>query len=373
MGYRVTDIKMYKEDKAGVKPSSPKIVIVKNTSFDVKETQKSEDISFLGDRAANKTYGGYEYGGTQGFLLGGQYLPLIVEGVIGKATVVNATATSWKATTVVKVGDIVNLTSNKHSLVCYKAGTTGATEPSVTTIGNTLVDGTVTWILRPLLKKRTGKYNGCPSTFGIERKDEGHCGNAEIHYKAFEGVHFNSLELKKEGGEVKFESSQDAKCMNVVDSFRDSYTALGNGNALEEIFYSDNDLDIDFSEDGINWFKMDYLDSFSLSIQRDIEEKDIMDGTKRIALKNVSISGTASGLMRRELYEKSFLKESYQVRYTYSKKNGDKSIIIFTKVRFGTGEEKIEVGADILLDIELTGIDNKDDFIKYECITSLDI
>ena len=65
---------------------------------------------------------------------------------IGYGHTTAATPATWAATTAYVVGDSVQpVTPNGNRYYCTVAGTSGASQPTWPTIGNTVVDGTVTW------------------------------------------------------------------------------------------------------------------------------------------------------------------------------------------------------------------------------------
>lgn len=70
----------------------------------------------------------------------------------GNDLVVKELPTTWAATTAYALGDfVIPATPNNFSYECTAAGTSAASQPTFpTTLGNTVVDGTVTWTCREL-------------------------------------------------------------------------------------------------------------------------------------------------------------------------------------------------------------------------------
>jgi hypothetical protein len=378
MGYQTSDIKIYKEESFKVAPASPKVKLIKSTSFDLSEEQKSEVIDLLGNghEPNVKTYGSYDYSGSLGLVLGGDYMPILLEGVVGEATTVeDATADAWASATAYAVGDIVNHSNGTHSLVCYKAGNSDATEPDLTGVSSGAVvnDATVSWFVRPKMFKRSGKLEACLPSFAIERKDIANCSVGTDHYEMFAGVIMSNLEFKKEGGEIKFDISESVNALDSDNSFKNaSYTPFGVGTELEQNFFSEDDLTIEY-HNGTDWVELTGFDTINLSLQREVEVVETLEG-KRPKFKKTTISGNAKGLLSQELYETSFLKQTKQVRFVYAKANGDKCTVAFSAVEFGNSKKEIPVGEDIMIDIELnasgtTAVSS----VSYECITSVDL
>jgi hypothetical protein len=378
MGYQTSDIKIYKEESFNVAPASPKVKLIKSTSFDLSEEQNSEVIDLLGNghEPNVKTYGSYNYSGSLGLILGGDYMPLLLEGVIGEATTVsNATSETWASSNPYTVGAIVNHTDGTHSLVCYKAGTSDSSEPTLGGVanGSIITDGTVSWFVRPKLFTRSGNLQACLPSFAIERKDIANCSAGTNHYEMFSGVIMSNLELKKEGGEIKFDITESVNALGSDNSFKnDSYTQFGAGTELEQNYFSEDDLTIEY-HDGSDWTALTGFDTMNINIQREIEVIDTIEG-KRPKFKKTTISGNAKGLLSKELYETSFLKQKKQVRFVYAKANGDKSIVSLSALEFGNSKKEIPVGEDILLDIELNGSGTTDvSSVSYECTTSVEL
>ncbi len=378
MGYSVKSVVLYQEDEFNKKPTNPKNFRIKTTSFDLKGERETKEVRYLGNghEPSHALQGRFKYAGNIGFELGSDNLPFFLQGVIGKAkTIENASTKTWKKNTAYTKGEVVNHSDGTHSLVCYKAGTSGATIPDVAgkKEKEIVVDNDVKWFVMPLLKKRSGQLEPCMTSWGIQREDTVSCGQAETHYELFTGVIMDSLELKKEGSEISYEISQGLISADGIDNFKEpSYTPLTNEKDLKENPFNADDLVIEFSSDGTNWEKPQYIDSINLKIEQDREIK-IGIGADRPAFKGGKITGNFTGLMRKDTYEKAYENKHFKVRFIYLKATGEKTVIEFSDVKFLEPKVNIAVGEDITLDVPLSVAGTlEESSVKYTCITGID-
>ena len=93
---RTSRINIYKETEQGIRPSSPKTTGIKLSSYAIKTEQKSDNSKLLGNggQPSKNNYGTYTYSGSIGFELNGNNFPIILQGVVGKATKTNLTNTA---------------------------------------------------------------------------------------------------------------------------------------------------------------------------------------------------------------------------------------------------------------------------------------
>ena len=375
MPYQASEVKIYKETSLNVAPATPVISNIKTTSFDLSKTQASEVIKLMGNgfEPARAALGTYSVEGSVGFVQGAAYMALQAEAVIGAATTAVLAGAVRVASTAYTVGTIVRNTAGTKSFVCTKAGTSAATEPTITGLadGSKVVDGTAEFVLRPLLYTRTGQLQGYLPSFGIERKDT-LVGGGTAHYERFTGLTMDSLSFKKEGGEIKFESSQNVKGIDGIDSIETpTYTALGTGTTIEDSFYSADDLTIQISTNGgTTWTTLTGLDSINLTVSRANEIKQGVS-EKRAKFGDITIGGNASGLLTTTLYTLSINKALVKLRFVYDKLNGDKSIFTFNAVDFGAAKKSISEN-DVFIDITLSASGTTTTTsIQYECTSTL--
>lgn len=133
---------------------------------------------------------------------------MFMAAIIGKAPTFAfgpKVASSWATATAHMQGDVVKLTTGEY-LVAQNNGTTGATEPVITTEtdwDNLALDGTVLWKLRTTLYE-AGDYetNFCTEKMVIiERNAEG-CGGVNVFDRILEGVELTYYAVQKDDGVI---------------------------------------------------------------------------------------------------------------------------------------------------------------------------
>ena len=133
---------------------------------------------------------------------------MFMAAIIGKAPTFAfgpKVASLWATATAHTQGDVVKLTTGEY-LGAQNNGTTGATEPVITTEtdwGNLALDGTVLWKLRTTLYE-AGDYetNFCTEKMAIiERNAEG-CGGVNVFDRILEGVELTYYAVQKDDGVI---------------------------------------------------------------------------------------------------------------------------------------------------------------------------
>lgn len=226
----VGDILIVKEDANGAIPANPTLIELCVEEWSLKEEQASVETKCLlgGGDASPMAYGGSTFNGGAKLTASVDNMPIVLSHILGNAvTAVDATAEVWTLNTVYAVGDIVNHSDGKHSLTCYKAGTSGGTAPTLDANPlndrNTKVtDGTVEWIAMPLLKRYNFSYTKVAPTFTVELKlDDGQGGT---FYKQYRGVYMSQLPLTFNGDTIVIEINTDFLGSSAIDSTSASWT-----------------------------------------------------------------------------------------------------------------------------------------------------
>ena len=143
--------------------------------------------------------------------------PLFFASVYGKPsgfTFTAHSASAWTSTTAYTKGDVAAHSGGKF-LVAQNTGTSGATEPTVTTesdYDDLAVDGDIVWKLRDNLYEGTGYATSfCTEKLVIiERAGEG-CGSSNSFDRILEGVEFTYYTIQKDDGVIV--SSQNISFM----------------------------------------------------------------------------------------------------------------------------------------------------------------
>lgn len=220
MGFQVTEVLVVKEVNGAI-PSNPTCIKFKSEGFSFAEEQASEIIKLIGEGgdSSPEAYGQSSFSGAVPLVLGSDNVLVVAHHTIGTPTsIVDASATAWLASTAhAVVGEIVNHSDGIHSLVVYTAGTTDLTEPVLTTAnrGDKITDGTVVWIVMPLLKKYTYARQQTADSFAVELTL---FDGTSYFYQRFTGVYMNSLPLSASGSDVSLKLAMDFAGSNMTDS-----------------------------------------------------------------------------------------------------------------------------------------------------------
>jgi hypothetical protein len=241
--YKFTELLMYREDTQATIPANPSAVEVKGLlNISIKDTQQTEtNITVDTDgEAAKKDRGKSSYEGSIECKYMGDMMPVLVTHVLGDPdTIADITSEVWASTTAYTkfntfdvssvTGKVVKHSDGTHMLVCYEAGTSGATEPVLTgkSVGDKITDGTVTWILVKNLKRYDGTTQSCLPTAGLEYKATSRCGGTvETFVKRVEGVYLNSLELNKSTGGIIHKYSIPAIGTKATDNTQQGWSSV---------------------------------------------------------------------------------------------------------------------------------------------------
>ena len=217
--YQVENLLITKEDANGAIQANPTVIKLCVNKFDLKEAPRFDEKGCLLSDSKIKVKSGVDYSGGATIDMDANTLPIILTHVLGDATaVVAATATAWVLSTVTAKGDIVNHSGGVYSLVAVKitgTGTTGATEPVVTSAGEKIVDGGVTWLVVPKLLSYTFEMKSTAPTFTVEY----HLTDGTNHfYKQFSGVEISQLPLSVDGNTSVPELALDFNTASSIDS-----------------------------------------------------------------------------------------------------------------------------------------------------------
>jgi hypothetical protein len=297
--FYVSDITIVKEDSTGAIPATPTLINLCVEEWTLKEEQSSVETNCLSDGgdASPSIYGGSSFSGGAKLLASVDNMPIIMSHILGNATTaVNATSDSWASTTAVSVGSMVNHSDGVHTLTCYKAGTTGAAEPTLN--ANPLLDrnakvtdGTATWIAMPLMKKYSFEYTKTLPTFTVEIKLED--GDSNTFYKQYNGVHMSQLPLTFNGDTIVIEVNTDFLGSATTDSTEVGFVALGDiagakiVGVAKDYFGGTSDLIRTYGDDVL----FTATESVSMTVDRGLTETKLANNASSIDGK-LALSGS---------------------------------------------------------------------------------
>lgn len=329
---------MWKETTTNSIPTSPACYLAKVTAYALKTSQSSETVNELGNGrgASAKSYGVSSHEGNLDFVWNTDNAPILFTHGIGAATsTANATATDWAATTAYAKGDLENHSDGLHTLVCYTAGTSGATEPDLSAYttaaagrGVQVTDGSVVWIVMPLLVEQSGVRADCLPTFGCEVQDDDSCAASSPQYVRYTGGHFGSLPFQFQGSSTSIRSSISTMAMAVEDSLvvadaGGSYEAMSDKAGFTQaelisdyFFMEDFVLTINGSASSLSTTNINF------TVNNTVSMEDTIEGTKINNVGIVTLEGTIDILLDTQMYLDAISHVNTSLKLTATKDNG---------------------------------------------------
>jgi len=370
------EIRWYKETVPGEKPLAPDNFLLRSADgYTVQETENSEEIIPIGasGEPGGKAYGASTYGGNVDMTLVGDMFPMLAHHAIGEATTKDDAATdTWAGTTVQAVGDLVNHSDGTHTLYCQTAGTTGSTEPDITSLNEyqTVNDGTVTWVVRDKLISYKGKRESCLDTFGLELKLAGSCSGGSDVFERVGGCYINTVEFGKSAGDISLKASIAILGMNMDSSVTNpSYPPQDGSDAELSSEYIGN-CDLDVYIDGV---QMANLTSLKAPINRNITmDQTLICGENISNIGNLSIAGTVEGLFTEELYGWGVDKSQHELKLVYTHK-GDLMELTFPRIVFDKNPIGVVTQKSATISGGFTAIGDKtQSAVSYKVVSRID-
>ena len=340
--FRLTELRLYKEDTANVIPANPKTLLVDGLiNFNVKETQKTEVNTKLnaGGQGSKKDRGSSDFAGNLECKTTGDLMPFIVTHVMGTPdSVVSAATDAWTTLTAYAkfekhtlAGDIVSLPGTPaYFLVCKKAGTTGATEPVPTKVGEIIItDGDAVWEARKPIWKYEGSTQSCMSSFGVEGVSTSGCSlTPDTFSKRFEGNYLNSYEFSKSNGTVIHKYAMPVMGSSAVDSVIGNQDGSAFTSIVDETGWTDvvtEDKAFQYDDLMIQFDDLEPVDArdFTMSINRNVTLDDALEiGTKVYDNATMVVEGSYSLKFTKEQYEKSYNSTAQVLKVLYGNDSG---------------------------------------------------
>lgn len=199
--YIVDNILVARETSTGTVVANPTLLQLCLTSNTLSEEFTYEEIRCLLMDTPTEVETTSEVTGSIGFTMNADTQNFILTHSLGeKISLVSATASVWAASTIMAVGNIVNV-GTKYSLVVSSitgTGTTGTVAPAPTARGQRIVDGGVVWVSVPKLLKAIHLYNvNCPK-FRLEVTYK-QVGGSTTFKKQYGNLELGSLPIAVEG------------------------------------------------------------------------------------------------------------------------------------------------------------------------------
>lgn len=366
-------ILLWKEATPDTIPASPACYTFKAESFGVTAEQNSETNVELGNGrgASAKAFGTLNISGDLGMIWNADNAPILCAHGIGDATATaNATADSWALATAYTKLDMVNHSDGLHTLVCYTAGTSGATEPDLSAYttkaagrGVRVTDGTVVWIIMPLLVQQSGVRGDCLTSFGIETEDDNQCAVSDPQYCRYTGMYINSLPISITGGMMAKKSSVSTIGM----SEEDSILVTDAGGTYEEMSAKAGFTETELISD---YFYLEectaYIDgtqasvkitAFDATINNNVTMEDGLNSEKIENQGIVDVSGSVNILMDNTLYAEAAGHTVKNFKFIFQKDNGALLELEFPQLKLEKTYKQYATDKSTMLTIPFSGFD----------------
>jgi len=204
--YIVEDALFAREGADGNIVANPTLLQVCITEWGVKEERDFSEKECLLTEGAIEVEGASKVAGGFKFPLEANTLQLIQHLLGDKGTVSDFTSDTWASDTVMNVGDIVNTSDGKWSLVVSRVtgdAKTGSNEPSVSESGETIKDNNVVWrAVHKLITYRVDFDTKIPkfrAEFTLKNIEDG-----TTFRKQFHNLEMDKLPINITNGEYEF-------------------------------------------------------------------------------------------------------------------------------------------------------------------------
>jgi hypothetical protein len=361
-GYLLKRILIAREDATGAIPANPTLVEYLSESFDLKEEQASEEINLLGTGgdASPMAFGTSSFTGAVNIVLSTDNAPICLTHTLGDAlTSANATSDTWTLTTVYAVGDKVNHSDGKHTLVCYTAGTSGATEPTGLATNpnddrNTQVtDGTVVWIAMPLLRTDTYELTQQIPTFTIEYELED--ASANTFFRRFSNVTMNSLPIAMTGDTISVKVAGDMIGVSASAStdadWVEELSAITGAKIVPAFknYYSYEDCTV--KADDVAYCE---VSDVNITTNRNITVDDAINDCKIKNIGVASASGSITRVFEEAVYSSYKAHEDFKLDFDFQKSNGCALLFTYANVRPKLADPDITIDKQTFLTSDIS-------------------
>ncbi len=368
--FTLDNMLIVKEDSNGDIPSNPTLLKICIAGFDLKEEIQFDEKGCLLSETKKKVTTGTEFSGGATIDMDADTLPIVLTHVMGDPTaVVSATSDDWVTLTVHTKGDIVNHSDGVHTLVAVKiagTGTTGASEPAITTgRGQKIVDGGVTWLVMPLLLQYSFRMESTNPTFTVEYKLTD--GGSNIFYKQFSGVDMSALPLNIAGDTGVPELGLDLKPTSSVDSEHTDW--VNNLEALSGMTVVDLARDYmggacELLEVQVDSSVVTDFDSASMTIDKQLTSTNRINCTKRTE-RDTKIEGELTKDFTIDDYNDFRDKNTFELKMTYGSYVGASAVFTFPIVEPSQVDPIMEAKDNILVTPEISATDDSSGYAAY--------
>ena len=321
-------------------------------SLDISKNKESVTVVANNGQQAADIVGGVMVEGSLELNLPAEMMILLISGVYGTAVQTALTATTWAATVVTTKGSIVKLSGGKY-LVAKTGGTTGSTAPVVTSVTNyqTVVDGTVTWILRDNLYSSTHTAGFCTDKFFIVQRVAEGCGSSNTMDTIALNVELNALNIEKTDSSI---GNKQSLSLVATKGYFSTDSSFVNITTTSPVNFNEEYWTVDDVLVRIDGAKYGTMYNFSANYARNISMGTSTEPLERITKVDApTLSGNVTLELDPTEFNVVYNVARKSVVVTYDKGNGEKIIFTFPKTVFdnmkqsGNANEVRTMTADI--------------------------
>jgi len=267
-----------------------------------------------------------------------------------------AAGTSWLATTAYLVDAIVQNTTNATlSMRVTVAGTSGATEPdiSASVVGDTVVDGTVTYVVTAKMYTHTFNTTKCLPNAYAQATLANACDGGSDLIERYNGIKGGKLDISV-SPDGDYNITMDTTGMSQRDSIVDSITELDETNKVVLTQTRIKNAHATITIDGTAYT---LAKDFSLSLDRGVEATQTLGtgaNAGQVDDTKVMLSGSLSSLFDGAVYTKA--KNETAVGFVIGMTDGLNALdLTVAEAKFGFKTESKKVGEVYPLNLEWTG------------------
>ena len=351
--YNIDSLYVAREDANGDIVSNPTILELCLTGNTLKEAMTYEDVKCLLSEVARKHETGSEVSGSLTFKMDADSQQFILTHTLGEATsVTDFTADVWVTATAYQKGDVVNHTDGNHSLYAYKvsgAGTSGASEPTITTgRGELITDNLVTWLVIPKLLTAVHPLSTTVPKFRLQIGLK-EVGGSTTFYKQYSNLELGALPIAITGTGT-YELSIDPVGGIGIDeqdtAWPGEFTTLVGATVVkaESDFYGgDCSLTQVLVDDAV-----DETDSVTITIDKGLTSEDKLNCRKRTS-RDLKVEGNMAKEFVPEDYYSFKDKEVFDLKVNLSTKIGAYCNYHFPRVRPQFADPDLESKTSVMI------------------------
>ena len=376
---QLKEVLLYPESTPNEKPSTIKSFGIKLESFGLQAQQQSETNTLLGGGrgASAKAFGATDVSGDLGFIISTENAPILLSHAIGTRTQVPTAVTH--STALPKSTNVTRGTRYTHStvgsgleIVVTKSGRTSSSTPSFSgkTDGYTLTYGSAEVKVVKKLWRHTGGRSDHLHSFGIEVTATDGTNN---EYCTYTGVYMNSFPFSISGSTNAVKAGISCVGMGEMDSLvmGGAYNTIRGHSTLTEV-----GNDYFYLEDCT--FKMNGQVASTKTTQFDITINNnitIEDGLNKAKIENfgiVSIEGSFSVLMDKDLYKDALNHVNKNIEFIFEKDTGEKLILKFPQLKLERTYREFSTDKSVMLTVPFSAFDTDTvTSVTWECFSPL--